>query len=177
MTMMTTALPHAFRNGTDRPWPRTAPPLSDDALLRDYLARHDCPCPACAYNLRGIRLDRCPECGMPLHLAVRGLDDSSGPQLVRLLAAAMPLGFNAIFMSIGVIGAVFSRSWRSDDWVMLSVFGVLSVVFGFLLRRVIRTSARFRRRPRRRQRRIAMRWALATGLLQAVALALMFVLR
>jgi glucan phosphoethanolaminetransferase (alkaline phosphatase superfamily) len=37
---------------------------SDPALI-NLLARHDAPCPRCAYNLRGCQSNTCPECGKP----------------------------------------------------------------------------------------------------------------
>ncbi len=150
--------------------------LSELDLITHFLTRRDYPCPACAYNLRGLRFDTCPECGMDLHLAIRGQDDSAGPQLLRVLAMTLPLGFNAIFTMIGLVGAFFSRSWRADDWLMLSMFAALGFVFALMLRRVIRTAPRFRRRPRRDQWSNALRWSSATFIIQAAAIAMMFVM-
>jgi len=31
--------------------------------LRSYLAEHDVPCVGCGYNLRGVTIAQCPECG------------------------------------------------------------------------------------------------------------------
>jgi hypothetical protein len=34
------------------------------APLRDFLTRHDAPCPFCGHNLKGLKGDRCPACGV-----------------------------------------------------------------------------------------------------------------
>ena len=49
------------------------PPTSTNAaLIRQLLADRPMPCPACGYQLQGIAADRCPECGVQLHLQVKG---------------------------------------------------------------------------------------------------------
>jgi hypothetical protein len=66
--------------------------------LRDYLARHDEPCPHCGYNLRGVEDSRCPECGHAVRLAVQGATARSGYLWFLLLALGWVLaasGMNA----------------------------------------------------------------------------------
>lgn len=47
------------------------PHHSEDAeLLGIYLASRDVPCPRCQYNLRGLTVTRCPECGQELSVLV-----------------------------------------------------------------------------------------------------------
>ncbi|MCZ6835812.1 MAG: hypothetical protein O7G85_08565 [Planctomycetota bacterium] len=45
-----------------------------DAVLHQFLADQDAPCPACGYNLRNLAKDNCPECGqaIKLHLQPAG---------------------------------------------------------------------------------------------------------
>jgi hypothetical protein len=57
-------------------------------LLTAFLAGADAPCPSCGYNLRGVRISACPECGRSLALALQGQASSplSGFRLFLLLA-------------------------------------------------------------------------------------------
>jgi hypothetical protein len=164
------------RTGTGLAIIRPVEPIAPDHL-RHFLAARDIPCPACGYNLRDLAIDHCPECGEALFLAVRGLHEPTGPALVRLLAAALPLGFNAIFTAIGVVGAAFSHSWRPDDWLLVGMFGGLSVVFAGMLGRVQRTMPRFRGRARRNQWKRALGLSAIAFLIQAVAIVFMFIVR
>ena len=43
-----------------------------DDLFFQYLRRGGARCPICSYALDGLNEPRCPECGEPLALAVRG---------------------------------------------------------------------------------------------------------
>jgi hypothetical protein len=52
-------------------------------------------CPQCQYNLTGLTLSRCPECGTPLTLT-----DATEP------AAAPPSGFGMAFLKGGIIAVV-----------------------------------------------------------------------
>jgi hypothetical protein len=47
------------------------------AALALYLRDRDAPCPGCGYNLRGVTLDRCPECNRSIELGVRLTHDAS----------------------------------------------------------------------------------------------------
>ena len=38
-------------------------PTSEASLLQDFLRDRDVTCPRCAYNLRNLVGNRCPECG------------------------------------------------------------------------------------------------------------------
>lgn len=45
--------------------------MPDDAeLIARYLEQRDTPCPACGFNLRGVRDATCPECGRRLGLSM-----------------------------------------------------------------------------------------------------------
>jgi hypothetical protein len=57
-----------------------------DPLLERYLADRDIVCPGCAYNLRGLRSDRCPECGDQLELSLRLVEPRQMALIVGLVA-------------------------------------------------------------------------------------------
>ena len=59
----------------------------------------------------------------------------------------------------------------------MGLFGALSVSFAVLLWRVQRTMPRFRRRPRRGQGRRALGLSAVAFIIQAAAIAFMFVVR
>ncbi|MCZ6834659.1 MAG: hypothetical protein O7G85_02700 [Planctomycetota bacterium] len=147
--------------------------LSSRTLLSAFLSERDVPCPGCAYNLRSILMNHCPECGMPLYLMVRGTHVSNGLQFARLLTMALPLGFNLIFTMIGFVGAMFARSWRDQDWVLLVGFAFFTILFMGGLTWVMATTKSFHQRPRSSQ----FKRVIVTGLLafsiQASAIALM----
>ena len=44
--------------------------MTDQDLLRSFLAEHDADCPCCGYNLRAVESGACPECGQNLDLGV-----------------------------------------------------------------------------------------------------------
>lgn len=146
---------------------------SPRTLLQAYLSQRDVPCPGCAHNLRSILLANCPECGMPLYLAIRGKLESTGPQFTRILAMALPLGFNLIFAMLGFIGAMFARSWRDDDWLLLIGFTFFSIVFASGLGWVRSTARAFHQRPHRDQRKRAILTILLALVIQGLAIGLM----
>lgn len=73
--------------------------------ITEDLARRDAPCPGCGYNLRGVRVPRCPECG-------REIDWSDIP------AAVKPLGWRVHLVDLFGLGAI------------VGINGVLILVIG-----------------------------------------------
>src|SRR4051812_2658518 len=59
---------------------------AETAYLLNYLATHDAACPLCKYNLRGLTVPRCPECGREIRLAV-GMKEPYLRALVTTLVA------------------------------------------------------------------------------------------
>ncbi len=89
------------------------PPL--DEVLRAYLAGRDAPCPRCAYNLRGCAAQVCPECGVPLSLAIAPAQ--ADRRLVLLLA--LMLGWVALAASVETYRAqaLARREAYSTGWI------------------------------------------------------------
>lgn len=95
-----------------------APPRlhSRSTRIADDLARRDAPCPACGYNLRGVRTPRCPECGRDI-----GWSDIPAPDrplgwrvhLVDLLGLGVIVGINAVLAGIIAAATVLGTrgSW------------------------------------------------------------------
>lgn len=67
-------------------------PEGADPLLVSFLASRDVPCPACGYNLRGVRDPACPECREPLELALLGADRALGGWLLAIVVCALASG-------------------------------------------------------------------------------------
>jgi hypothetical protein len=60
-------------------------------LVREFLAEREVLCPACRHNLRGVAGDRCPECGLELHLTLAVPRFESGPWLAGILGLSISL--------------------------------------------------------------------------------------
>lgn len=54
------------------------------AALREFLADRDEACPSCAYNLRGLTSDRCPECDEVLVMRVNIAEPRLGAWIATL---------------------------------------------------------------------------------------------
>jgi hypothetical protein len=75
-----------------------------------HLADHDEPCPRCGYNLRGLIVRRCPECGSRLKYVEVAVVHHRGLGVLNVLAAA--LGVNAAHLLVTVALALFFyRGW------------------------------------------------------------------
>ena len=72
--------------------------LDRDALRR-HLTDHDAPCPNCAYSLRGLASDRCPECNQELRLTVGLAEPRIGLYLLALLPVLSGAGLCAVMLT------------------------------------------------------------------------------
>ncbi|MGQ0628432.1 MAG: nucleotidyltransferase family protein [Phycisphaerales bacterium] len=72
----------------------TPAPASPD--LEAFLVDRDVPCPSCHYNLRGVAVERCPECGEPIALGIVGTRARSalGFVLLALIWVLLASGMN-----------------------------------------------------------------------------------
>ncbi|MBX3385703.1 MAG: hypothetical protein KF768_03950 [Phycisphaeraceae bacterium] len=108
-----------------------------DALLREFVADRDAPCPACRYNLRNLTADRCPECGLPLTLRVGLADPAWGAYIAALVGFSVGLGFCSIVGAWGLVEAFFRHGVGRAIGFLPLVLGVLACGAGtaFLLKR------------------------------------------
>ncbi|MBY0261629.1 MAG: hypothetical protein K2Q20_04765 [Phycisphaerales bacterium] len=102
-------------------------------LLRTFLADRDEPCPACGYNLRGLRGDRCVECANQLALSVRMTEPRTGlivGAIGGLMCGAAPHA--ALLLLLGVIGAWFGAGGRlfSEAWFWLGIPALITLMLG-----------------------------------------------
>jgi hypothetical protein len=67
-----------------------------------FLAHRDHPCPGCQYNLRGITVNRCPECNQLLKLQVGLVEPKVGALIAGTAGLCGGLGFCVIVGGWGV---------------------------------------------------------------------------
>jgi hypothetical protein len=96
------------------------PPRIDAEMLRIFLMERDAPCAACGYNLRGLNVDKCPECAEPLALAL-----SARPAISRRKRAwILALSWTAL-ASFLMSSAVSSFSlWQNWSMYQTAAFGL-----------------------------------------------------
>ncbi len=82
---------------------------SDDRLLLEFIHDRDTECPLCRYNLRGLTVPRCPECGKAIKLSV-GLAEPFLIAWVAAFSASAPsAGVGLLFLTL-VIRTGFPRN-------------------------------------------------------------------
>jgi hypothetical protein len=102
----------------------------DAAILREFLRDADVPCPLCAYNLRNLQSDRCPECGAELELRVGATNFRSGMLAACISPLMMLFGLTVL---LGMLFARYGPPGRPRDrWAYLlliagAVAGLLAV--------------------------------------------------
>jgi hypothetical protein len=96
-------------------------------LLPVFLAERDVACPACGYNLRGLREHRCPECGEAIALRVGLVDPRQAAAVAGLIGLAAGAGMNGLLLGYAVIRMVFFRDSLGgmDPFLVLNVGGLL----------------------------------------------------
>ncbi len=123
------------------------PPAED--FLQSFLADRDAPCPGCAYNLRGLTTDRCPECNQHLVLRVNLAEPRLGSWLSGMVGAACGAGFNGLLLFY--VGIMMVRESGRGLRGVLGPFLVVNctglVIMALVLLAWIRGRAKFRRAP------------------------------
>lgn len=69
---------------------------SDDDRAAVYLARHDVDCPACGYNLRGLKAAKCPECGGAIDADWLEIEPPRNPYHTRMMVWTVRLLLNIL---------------------------------------------------------------------------------
>jgi len=114
-------------------------------LLLNYLQDRDVPCPTCAYNLRDLQTNHCPECGHSLEVTIRVNDGSMTRWVWAFASSCLSVPLGVIYSVIAVIqllqmsGNQFSNDWRL--MIFTGVFFVGTLIAIFLL---IKRSSFFR---------------------------------
>ena len=150
----------------------------DAALLAAYLAERDVPCPACGYNLRGLKAQACPECTQP---PVLGLHRHGIPaRLCVLLSVACAMHAASVGLSVvqsvqgfvfnrrqaaaGTLRIVYSHGETFTVWVPTAANSLLTIAFLCIAPYLYRSS-----KPHRAQTRatalLAFAWAFGAGAL------------
>jgi hypothetical protein len=75
-----------------------------------HLADHDEPCPRCGYNLRGLIVRRCPECGSRLKYVEVAVVHHRGLGVLNVLAAALAVNAAHLLVTLA-LAMFFYRSW------------------------------------------------------------------
>lgn len=98
-----------------------------DPLLEQYLDQRDVCCPGCSYNLRGLKSDRCPECGDRLELSLRLLEPRQGALIAGLVGLSAGAGLGGLLLIYGVIVSLLVRPYGSG-WTDFFVINGLGFV-------------------------------------------------
>lgn len=139
-------------------------PASDLAALREYLTERDVACPSCAYNLRGLTVDRCPECNEFLVLRVSMAEPKLGAWLGTLSGLLACCGGALICVLLVVYLSIFEKGWpRGREFFPVVVYPVLIlIVEGVLVGWLASTRGRrwFRaHNPRARRCMVVVSWS------------------
>jgi hypothetical protein len=127
----------------------------DAALLRQFLATRDVPCPVCGYNLRGNSSPKCSECGARLDVRVGSTDLRITPWLVALIGTVLPMGaasFWALLMLV-MIRQFQNPQWTTTLGALLGSILVNVAIVHFLIQR---RRTFWKRAPRRQWRIVAI---------------------
>ena len=86
-----------------------------DPLLEQYLTDRDVVCPGCSYNLRGLKSDRCPECGDQLELSLQLVEPRQAPLIAGLVGLSAGAGLGGLLLIYGVIVTLAIRP-NASGW-------------------------------------------------------------
>ncbi len=141
----------------------------DHEMLTTHLAERDEPCPGCAYNLRGLKGTRCPECNQELAMRVGLVEPRHGAYIASMCGLLTGAGMAAVFLGV-IAWLLLTRGGgppRSVYWPLLGIPGVGVVVLGLAAVQLSRRRARvWLRGVSSVERRMVVMasWAATTGL-------------
>lgn len=143
-----------------------------DAQLATFLADRDEPCPACNYNLRGLKTDRCPECNRELVLQIRLSEPRMGAWIAALAASAAMFGFNGLLVVYFLVWLMTRRYGGGPSGGSIASLVISAILSGLIVLWLIRRRGAFTNLSK------PARIGLATGvwLLTAASAASFFVL-
>lgn len=134
---------------------------SDLDMLQSFLEARDIPCPSCGYNLRGLRGERCPECGEAIELRVGMVEPRQSAGIAGLIGLAAGGGMNGLLLGYVLIRMVLFHDMPGpmDAFLVLNISGL--VLEGAALLLWVRSWRRVRRlSPGRKLLLVAGCWAL-----------------
>ena len=135
-------------------------PQDETAMLRQFLAGRDVPCPQCEYNLRDLTGTRCPECGEARVLRLQLDEPRQASALAGLIALAAGAGMNFLLLVYWVLVVTFMRRGGGGDTWWNRFVGINAgglVVVGLCLAVWLRAWRKIRRLP------TVSRWTLVVG--------------
>ena len=142
---------HSTLAVADTPVTSTAEPRA----LIDYLRDRDVACPLCEYNLRGLTVPRCPECGRELALRVGLVEPRQGAWIAALIATALPAG----------VGMLLIVTIVKDGWPQGAEFQTLqNLGFWYYLLSIPLEGCLVWQRRRFLRIQRTMQWMIAVGL-------------
>jgi hypothetical protein len=132
---------------------------ADEHLLR-FVAGRDVECPGCQYNVRDLKITRCPECGDELELSLRLAEPRQGSLIAGLVGLAAGAGFGGLLLVyIGIILFLSGRGGPPNDFFGITCTGFVVHAIGLGI--WIKNWRNIRRaRPRTRTFLVALCWFL-----------------
>lgn len=82
-----------------------------DSGLETFLAGRDEPCPGCAYNLRGLTGNRCPECNQELQVGLLLAEPRLGALIAAIVGLAVGAGASGVWLVLATV-----LSMRFGEW-------------------------------------------------------------
>ena len=136
------------------------PPDVDKHLLL-FVRGRDVLCPGCAYNLRDLTSDRCPECGQELELSLRLAEPRQGPLIAGLVGLAAGAGLSGLLIVYGFIVDVLMGQVNAGAGRFYAINAVGLFGHGVVLLLWVRNWGRIRRAsPALRRTMVFVCWAM-----------------
>ena len=136
------------------------PPEVDKYLLL-FVRGRDVWCPGCAYNLRDLASDRCPECGQELEVSLRLVEPRQGLLIAGLVGLAAGAGLGGLLLVYGFLVAVVMRQPTYGMGRFFAINSVGFVAHGIVLLLWVRNWGRIcRASPGLRRTMVFVCWAM-----------------
>jgi hypothetical protein len=129
----------------------------DLELLHQFLRGRDVACPSCAYNLRDLPGERCPECGQVIVLRVQMAEPKLAAMLTGLVGLSAGAGLNGLLLVYFLITVAVIRRGNGGMAYFFAFNAIGLLVQGGALAAWIVLWRRIRCPPP------AARWLLAIG--------------